>query len=364
MKHGILQMAPLVLALLTATSAGADPGNRVEREEKQTVDAAGRTSLVIRNGSGRTVIVGKAGLDAVSIIAVKTVNGKDNDEAAEILDQLQVEIETHGDKVVIDTHEDRHGSHGLMSLVKGDRRSAWVDYTIEVPYAFSVDASASSGDVRISNIGGSVAATATSGNVSVRAVTGGVEARVTSGDLEVAEAGGDLEASATSGNITVDNVTGKLQLEATSGDARVSRIGKDAEVSLTSGNFTLDGCSGSVSFRAASGDGTIHEVTGNVDATSSSGNIEVMIVPSAGRIFELSSSSGDIDVLYVAVKDFGFKLDVQTSSGSIEGDLPIKVSRVDRRRLQGVVGSGAARVDIETASGNVSILERTESATR
>jgi hypothetical protein len=64
----------------------------------------------------------------------------------------------------------------------------------------------------------------------------------------------------------------------------------------------------------------------------------------------------------VAVKDYGFRLDVQTASGSIEGDLPIKVSRVDRRRLQGVVGSGAARVEIATASGDVTILERNESA--
>jgi DUF4097 and DUF4098 domain-containing protein YvlB len=78
----------------------------------------------------------------------------------------------------------------------------------------------------------------------------------------------------------------------------------------------------------------------------------------------LSSSSGDVSVHYVPVKDFGFQLDVRTASGSIEGDLPIRVTRVDRRRLQGVVGSGAASLEIETSSGDVMILERSEAASK
>jgi hypothetical protein len=44
--------------------------------------------------------------------------------------------------------------------------------------------------------------------------------------------------------------------------------------------------------------------------------------------------------------------------------MPIKVSRVDRRRLQGVVGSGVARIEIETASGDINILETNDAATK
>ena len=75
-----------------------------------------------------------------------------------------------------------------------------------------------------------------------------------------------------------------------------------------------------------------------------------------------SSSSGDIDISYIPAKDYGFHLDVNTNSGSIEGDMPIKVSRVDRRKLQGVVGTGSAHVQIETASGDVSIVEKEDAA--
>jgi DUF4097 and DUF4098 domain-containing protein YvlB len=124
----------------------------------------------------------------------------------------------------------------------------------------------------------------------------------------------------------------------------------------------LEGCSGNVSFRAASGDAVLREIDGSVDASSSSGDIEVLIIPVADRAFNLSTSSGDIVAYYVPVKGYGFQLDVRTSSGSIEGDLPIKVTRADRRRLQGAVGSGAARLDVETASGDVTITERAEAA--
>ncbi len=102
--------------------------------------------------------------------------------------------------------------------------------------------------------------------------------------------------------------------------------------------------------------------TADVDAGVLQRRHQALIIPVGDRSFNLSTSSGDIVLYYVPVKNYGFQLDVRTSSGSIEGDLPIKVRRVDRRRLQGVVGSGAARVDVETASGDVTVTERAEAA--
>jgi hypothetical protein len=364
MKHGIRGLAPAVLIIMTAATAVATPGERVDREEKRTVDASGKKELTVRNPRGRTVVVGKPDLRAVSIVASKSAHGRDEADAASLVDRLEIEIGTRGDQVFVETHDDGSADRGVWSFVKGDRRTAWVDYTVEVPHGFSVIATTASGEVRISNIGGEASVSAASGDVSVRSIGGDAEIAIASGNVEAVEIGGDMEITATSGNVVIDNVKGKLQLHGTSGDFKVTRIGGAADVRLSSGDLVLEGCSGNVTFDAASGDARITEVTGSVEASSSSGDIEVLIVPTADRTFELSSSSGDIDVFYVAVKDYGFRLDVQTASGSIEGDLPIKVSRVDRRRLQGVVGTGAARVDIETASGDVTILERSESASK
>lgn len=350
--------------LFLAGVAVAGPGHKLEREEKSSVSAGGKKSLVVKNARGRTVIVGRADATTVSIVALKTAIGNDRDSAAEMLDKITVQVTERDDDVVIETRDEGKwdSDWSLWSVVKGGRRSAWIDYTIEVPLRFSVSAATTSGEVRVSNIEGGAEVTATSGDVSIRAVGGNSTARMTSGNLEVVDVGGDLSVSATSGSVTVDNIKGKLELEGTSGDFRAARIGSDADIQLASGDFVLEGCSGDVSFRAASGDAVLREVDGGVDAASSSGDIEVLVIPVADRSFSLSTSSGDIVMYYVPVKGFGFQLDVRTSSGSIEGDLPIKVTRADRRRLQGVVGSGAARVDVETASGDVTITERAEAA--
>ena len=362
MKHGIAGLAAAVLVASTAVSAVATPGDRVEREEKRSVDASGKKELSVKNARGRTVVVGKDGLSSVSIVINRSAQGRDREDAEDLLDNLEVVIGERGDAVTVETRDDRATNNGLWSYVKGERRNAWVDYTIEVPRNFKVAAATTSGEVRISNIEGDASVGATSGEIDVRAVGGDADVSITSGDVTVAEIGGGLELSATSGDVIVDKVGGKLELQGTSGDFKVTRIGGDVSARLSSGDFTLEGCSGNVTFDASSGDVSITEVTGGINASTSSGGIEVLIVPTRDRSFQLSSSSGDIRVHYVPVKDYGFQLDVKTASGSIEGDLPIKVSRVDRRRLQGVVGSGAAHVDIETASGDVTILERSESA--
>ncbi len=356
--------AVAAVTLCVAGVAVAGPGTKLEREEKSAVAAAGKKALVVKNARGRTVIVGRDGATTISVVAVKNAVGNDKESASELLDKVSIEVTERGDQVIVETRDDAKWDHefSLWSVVKGGRRSVWVDYTIEVPHSFDVSAATTSGEVRVSNLQGGADVQATSGDVSIRAVGGNSSARLTSGDLEVVDVAGDLSVSATSGSVVVDNIKGMLQIEGTSGDFRAARIGKDADVQLASGDFLLEGCSGNVSFRAASGDAVMREVDGSVNASSSSGDIEVQVIPVAERSFSLSTSSGDVGMYYIPVKGFGFQLDVRTSSGSIEGDLPIKVTRADRRRLQGVVGSGAARVDIETASGDVTISERAEAA--
>lgn len=359
----------LVLAAVMAASvpARALPADRQEKEEKATVAAKGKVALIIKNSRGRTVIVGRPEATGVSISLVKTVVARDSDDAKSMMDHLKMDVSEKGDQVIIETrdenkYEDWGGS--VMSVLKGSRRSSWIDYTIEVPIYYRVNASTASGEVRISNINGLADVEATSGDVSLRGVRAGARVAMTSGDLEASDIGGDMSVGATSGNVNVENVRGTLEISGTSGDFDVSQVQKDINVQLTSGDFVLQGCSGDVVFRSASGDARMSEVGGSVDASSSSGDIQVLIAPVGERNFAFSSSSGDIDISYVPAKDYGFHLDVSTNSGSIEGDMPIKVSRVDRRRLQGVVGSGSAKLQVETASGDVSIVEKTDAAVK
>ena len=373
--HSVAPAAALVAALVaaqmvTVAPAHAVPGTKLQREEKSSIPAAGKTSLSVKNARGRTVIVGRADAKEVSVVANKTVVGRDGDDAKQMLDRLTMNVSEHGGEIVIETRDDNSKSDhdgwsvSLFHIVKGWRQNSWIDYTIEVPYSFDVSAAATSGEVRVSNIGGKAEIVATSGDVNIRGVGGDVATHLTSGDLQLVDVGGNLSVAATSGNVTVDNVKGRLDVDGTSGDFHASRIAGGAAIQLVSGDMTLDGCSGDVTFRASSGDARMTEVDGSVDASSSSGDIDVSIIPVGERMFRLSSSSGDIGIHYLAVRNYGFKLDARTSSGSIDGDMPIRLSRVDRRRLQGVVGSGNAHLEIETASGDITIEERDEAASK
>ncbi|HET6349957.1 MAG TPA: DUF4097 family beta strand repeat-containing protein [Candidatus Krumholzibacteria bacterium] len=366
MNHRFHPAVPLAMAaVLMASTALAVPGNRQEREEKASVAAKGKVALTIKNARGRAVIVGRPDATSVSIVAVKTVVARDDADAKQMLDRLQMNVSEQDDRVVIETQDDnKYEDWGwsVMSVVKGNRRSSWIDYTIEVPVQFRVSASTTSGEVRISNIEGRADVMATSGDVTLRGIGAGGQVSMTSGDLEASDIRSDFSVTATSGNVSVENVKGKLQVGGTSGDFHISQVEGNVVAELTSGDFILDGCSGDVMFRAASGDARMTEVGGSVDASSSSGDLQVQISPVGERKFNFSSSSGDIDISYLPAKNYGFHLDISTNSGSIEGDMPIKVSRVDRRRLQGVVGSGAARIEIETASGDISLVEKSDAA--
>ena len=47
-------------------------------------------------------------------------------------------------------------------------------------------------------------------------------------------------------------------------------------------------------------------------------------------------------------------------SGEISARLPIKVTKVDRNRIAGIVRDGRAKVILETASGNITVEEPEE----
>jgi len=171
--------------------------------------------------------------------------------------------------------------------------------------------------------------------------------------------------STSSGDAEVRRVKGLLRVETTSGNVRAYEVGGDAKVELITGDLDLKGCLGDVVFTTSSGSGRIVGVRGGVSATSSSGDLDVAILPVGEKEFYLSTSSGNVVLQFLPEQDYGFLLDVNTCTGAIRGDMELtKLDQISRRKLKGVVGNGKSRVVIETASGNVSIIERTSKSSR
>ncbi|MDH3197657.1 MAG: DUF4097 family beta strand repeat-containing protein [Candidatus Krumholzibacteria bacterium] len=351
-------VAGAVAAGLLVAVAGGAAANKVEREERKTVTVSDQTRIVVKNARGKTAVVGSSEARAITIVARKIVRERDAARAERMLDELRFEVLERDGEIVVETHGDDVSENRRLWALIGRGEVAVIDYTIEVPRSFSADVQASGGRIRVTGLAGAARATATSGDIVLLDIGGDALAEVTSGSIEVRGVRGDLKARATSGETVVERVEGDLVAEATSGDVVASRVGGNAFVRLVSGDLVLDGCLGDVTLRTSSGDASIQDAGGGVSAQSSSGDLEVDIVPVGEKDFRLSTSSGDVAVVYPAREDCGFRLEVRTSSGNIQGDMAIRLDKITRRELRGIVGSGSAHIVIETASGDVTIVEK------
>jgi len=347
------------LLVVAGTAVDARAGHRAEREDRETVTVGDQTGVFVVNPRGRAVVIGNADARTITIVATRVAEARSKEDAEALLEKVEWKVsEKDGQVVIKTTREGDSGDRSLWSVIRGDRATAWVDYAIEVPRRMDVRIATTSGEARIRRIDGGARVNATSGAVEVRDVGGGTRVELTSGSVDARDIRGDLTLVASSGSATVDGVDGSVEVTATSGSLALYRVSGNTSVTLVSGDLTVRGCLGDVVFVTQSGDAEIHDVEGSINAVSSSGDLDVVIVPVGDKEFNLSSSSGDIDVRYRAPEDYGFKLDVNTNSGTIEGDLAIKVDTITRRQLKGIVGSGKSRVVIETASGDVKISEK------
>ena len=158
-----------------------------------------------------------------------------------------------------------------------------------------------------------------------------------------------------SGDHLLEGVRGPVDSTAQSGDIRVGQTGGDVHVSTSSGDIEVQvaqAAQGEVDVVASSGDITITGAHGPLHTRASSGDIVVDGQP-AGK-WELAASSGDVTVRLPA--NASFDLDARSSSGGIESNHPVTVNgRLGRRRLQGQVRGGGARLDVTTSSGSIRI---------
>lgn len=172
--------------------------------------------------------------------------------------------------------------------------------------------------------------------------TPALSVKVASGDINI-ENGlfSDLAFETASGDVELLDVqTGSLSADSSSGDIDAHRL--NAERSYLS---------------AMSGAIHIDEITGDVYAKTASGDISVRYTDFTNDV-TLLCASGDAKLFLP--KDAEFTLSAYTGSGDISYDFPIAAtgSNIHKRSLESIVGRGTHRIEIKTASGDISILPR------
>ena len=358
-RLALLPAAAAFLAVLWAAQVAHARSSNLEEQETRTVKVVSETKIYVKNARGKTIIVGRKDAAAVTIHASKIVRAGDANTAAQWMKELGFTTETDGEQISVILHHPKRAEEGtsLWTFVRriGDR--SHIDLTIEVPAAFDAKVSSTSGEIQITSLEGSVKLFGSSGDVMLKGIGGTALLELSSGNVDADEIGGDLHIRLSSGNAFLRGIGGMVALEGTSGDAEIHDVGGDVDVTLSSGDLVVEGCRGGVNARTYAGDVKIDDVTGSVVASTGSGDIDATLTPVGAKDNRFESASGIVTVAFHTPEGYGFMLEVHTGTGAIEGDLEIKLDEISRNDLKGLVGNGAGRVTVETASGDIRIRE-------
>jgi len=167
-----------------------------------------------------------------------------------------------------------------------------------------------------------------------------------------------------------------VELGVVDADATVSGVAGATTVKSVSGEVTLDGCSGEVSAQTVSGRLESRGLDGQLRFKSVSGELAVVEGATTGLaaqtvsgdvLLDLLAASGDLalktvsgDVTLRLPDEPSVQVDAQSVSGRMtaaEYDL-LDDTSPGRRRMRGLIGSGAAKLSAKTVSGDVTLLPR------
>ena len=180
-----------------------------------------------------------------------------------------------------------------------------------------------------------------------------------SGRVKTREIGGFIDIRTVSGDIEVLTAKNGVRCKTVSGDIHIGKIIGNADLKTTSAKITVAGIKGSVKADTVSGKIEIEAFSHaeEMEIESISGNIKLHGELSPGGIYELNSHSGNVE--FGIPSSSNFELRVETFSGNIHCDFELKISgKIDRKKIQGIVGKGGASLILSSFSGNIRINKR------
>jgi len=331
--------AAALLAGLFLAAAGPSAADTRREASQKTIEVRGFTALDVENNRGRIeVVAGPAG--RVKISALKTIRALGDESADELSARTLVETEVRSGRLAVRVrYPQRRAIH--VNLWEGFNTDEFprsdVKLTIEVPAGFPVSLRSSSGDQATEGLKGSQSLSASSG------------------DVTVVRSGGRVDVHTVSGDVVIDGAAASVRIATTSGDVDVPSASDSLDVETTSGDIAIDKAPGGVVVHSTSGEVRVLGAARRVRIGTVSGEIHAGLL-SPLFLAKLTTASGDV----VAELDegLGCTIDMRTGSGSIELDVPARTRNVSRRAVTALVGDGAAPIEVQSASGDITITGR------
>ena len=236
-------------------------------------------------------------------------------------------------------HEGKERGKRITIAGKGGGLDAHADLRVTIPSGKRVAIYLAVGKVSVTNVEGDLWIDASSAPVTTSNTRGELNIDVGSGAVQVSEVRGELSVDTGSGAVSVSDVRGeKLSIDTGSGDVTAS--------SVRSNELSVDTGSGDI--------GVTGLVAPQVTLETGSGSVAADV---QGEVWNVNVQTGSGDVTLKLPPALGAEVDIETSSGDIETDYSVLVTRHARDHMTGRIGDGRGKIAIETGSGGIKLMK-------
>jgi DUF4097 and DUF4098 domain-containing protein YvlB len=239
-------------------------------------------------------------------------------------------------------HGERERDEGRQVRIagSGEGMDAHANLRIQLPAGRRASIYLAVGRMSVSNVDGDLTIDGHSVPVTATGTRGKLSIDVGSGPVAVSGARGDLSVDTGSGVVEVSRFEG-TELSVDTGSGEVTATEVRAEV------ISIDTGSGDIRLTGAGAP--------RLSLETGSGNVTADV---RADLATLTVETGSGNIAVSAPPGLGAEVEIETSSGDIETDFPLQVTRHSRDHLVGRIGNGRGRIAIETGSGDVRLLKR------
>jgi DUF4097 and DUF4098 domain-containing protein YvlB len=243
---------------------------------------------------------------AVEVQATFEVSASNEAEADTVFESIKLQVESSAGRLDVIERDDRTGLGAAFGQLFGGRHVELEEVAVTAPVEASIEVRSVSGDLRSSGF------------------RGPQRLQTVSGDVRAIEAGGAIDIDSVSGDVSLRAVAPvRLKSNTVSGDQSVEApLFEQLQANAVSGDASIDGGL------------------------------------AAGEIHRIDTVSGDVRL----ASPTGMTVSVRGLSSDVHASVPHRVEgSTDRRRL--IVGDGAATVNFNSMSGDLSVVSSRQAAT-
>jgi lia operon protein LiaG len=359
LRWTVLPLFSAILALPDAATAQQAERYTILGNEVAIYNLAGEVRVESGGGPGVTVEVTRGGSDAAKIkVAQSGDEGRRNLRLVYPADRIVYAKLSPGSSTQLRVREDgtfgnSHG-HGhdhdekrrqegrqVTIAGSGGGLQAFADLRVVVPRGKNVELHLAAGKVAVNNVEGDLNIDAASAGVTSTNTRGELSIGVGSGAVQVTQSRGELSVSTGSGSVALGDVRGEqVSVETGSGEVTATDI-RSAQLSVETG----------------SGDIRVSNlVAPQVSLETGSGAVTADV---SGELWSVNVETGSGDITLRVPPSLGAEVDIETSSGDIETDFEVAVTRHARDHMTGRIGDGRGKIEIETGSGTIKLVKNT-----